>query len=207
MHIGRRNRYKRKQLALLCSSQNSSRSLPSTSRATHNQRKNQQSQLDSQEPAFQRTHANPVQEMAQSVSQSFSRPLPSTSPVTPENEQVQLDSKELASQPKHDNLVNVQEVSQSSVSCCLMDTMPSLTHDPNQYRDVYDFLQASTAPMTHLMDVLIDFGCINVDFLRAMSKWPSERITYVLNRLGGDDRKLTGMEKFILRNHLKDYFA
>lgn len=83
-----------------------------------------------------------------------------------------------------------------------------VTYNPDQYHAVYDFLQTSMPPTTHLMDAFIDFGCDSGDFLRAMSKWPSERITYVLDHLSpGGDGRLTGLEKLILQNHFKDYFA
>lgn len=95
-----------------------------------------------------------------------------------------------------------------SVSWYPMDIMPDATYDPNQYRAVYDFLQASVPPMTHLMGAFIEFGCDNADFLQVMSKWPFERISNVLNEFsrGGDNGELTGMEKFVLQNHFKDYF-
>jgi hypothetical protein len=82
-------------------------------------------------------------------------------------------------------------------------------HDPNQYRDIHSFLESSTPPMTHLMDAFINFGCINADFLLAVSTWSFERIRDVLDQLslGPDGRQITEMEKFILENHFKEYFA
>ena len=185
-------------------SQGPSHPLPSTSRVTRNQRKNQQSQLDLQELASQSQHDNLSQGMPESVPQGPSHPLPSTSRVTqnqPENDRSQLDLHEPGSQPKHENLVNAQGMSQPVSRCP--------THDPNQYRAVHDFLQASVPPMTHLMDAFIDFGCINAHFLRTISTWPFEKIRCVLDQLspGSNDKKLTGMEKFILQDHFKDYFA
>ena len=156
-----------------------------------------------QELASQSQHDHPSQGMPESVSQGPSHPLPSTPWVTqnqPENDQSQ-DLHESASQPKHGNLANVQGMPQSVSRCPV--------HDPNQYRAVHDFLQASMPPMTYLMDTFIDFGCINADYLRVISTWPFEKIRCVLDQLstGDNDRKLTGMEKFILQNHFKDYFA
>jgi hypothetical protein len=89
------------------------------------------------------------------------------------------------------------------------DTTPRSIHDPNQYRDIHSFLGASIPPMTHLMDAFIDFGCTNADFLLAISSWSSERTREALDQLslGPNDRKFTEMEKFILENHFKEYFA
>jgi len=92
------------------------------------------------------------------------------------------------------------------------DTTPPTTrtlHDPNQYRDIHNFLGASIPPLTHLMDTFIDFGCTNADFLLAISSWSSERIREALEQLslGHHDRRFTDMEKFILENHFKEYFA
>jgi hypothetical protein len=91
------------------------------------------------------------------------------------------------------------------------DTTPTIRtiHDPNQYRDIHNFLGASIPPLTHLMDTFIDFGCTNADFLLAISSWPSERIREALEQLSleHNDRKFTDMEKFILENHFKEYFA
>jgi hypothetical protein len=86
---------------------------------------------------------------------------------------------------------------------------PDITYDPNQYRDIHSFLGTSTPPMTHLMDAFINFGCINADFLLAISSWSSERIREVLDQLslGPDDRQITEMDKFILENHFKEYFT
>ena len=63
--------------------------------------------------------------------------------------------------------------------------------------------------MSHLMDAFVDFGCINTDFLLVISSWSVERIRYVLDQLlpGHDGKKLTEMEKFILQEHFKGYFA
>jgi len=91
-----------------------------------------------------------------------------------------------------------------------MGVKPDLTytkHDPNQYRDIHNFLKSSMPPMTHLMDAFIDFGCINVDFLRAVSSWSFEAIRGVLDQLGSNGKQLTEMEKFILQNHFKEYFT
>lgn len=81
--------------------------------------------------------------------------------------------------------------------------------DPNQYHDIHKFLGASIPPMIHLMDAFIDFGCINAAFLLAISSWSSEKIRDVLDRLSlaPHDKKVTEMEKFILENHFKEYFA
>jgi hypothetical protein len=85
----------------------------------------------------------------------------------------------------------------------------STINDPNQYRDIHNFLGTSTPPMTHLMDAFINFGCINADFLLAISSWSSERIREVLDQLslGPNDRQITEMDKFILENHFKEYFT
>lgn len=87
--------------------------------------------------------------------------------------------------------------------------LPLPPHDPNQYQAIHGFLQASKPPMTHLMDVFVNFGCINTDFLLAISSWSSERIRGLLDRLppGPDGKKVTEMDKFILQNHIKEYFA
>jgi hypothetical protein len=87
--------------------------------------------------------------------------------------------------------------------------LPPPLHDPNQYQAIHKFLQASKPPMTHLMDVFIDFGCTNADFLIAVSSWSMERIRGLLDKLppGPDGKKVTEMDKFILQNHLKEYFA
>ena len=140
-------------------------------------------------PRVTRNYTAPIslstQEVPKSVPQGSSRPSPSASQVTynkRRNQQSQLDSKELTFQPKYDS---------------------------NQYRAVYDFLQASMPPMTHLMDAFIDFGCFDPVCLHAISIWPLERIESVLNQLspGSGDGKLTKMETFILQNHFREYFA
>jgi hypothetical protein len=69
-------------------------------------------------------------------------------------------------------------------------------HDPTKYRDVYDFLETSKPPMTHLMDAFIDFGCINAEFLLAVSSWSFEGIRGALDQLSfrpdaSGGRKLT----------------
>ena len=79
-------------------------------------------------------------------------------------------------------------------------------HDPNQYRDIHNFLEASLPPMTHLMDAFIDFGCINADFLLTISSWSIEKIRDVLDQLS-NGKQITEMDKFILENHFKEYFT
>ena len=89
-----------------------------------------------------------------------------------------------------------------------MDTNQDST--PNlQYGAVLDFLNASKPPMSHLIDSFVDYGCINAEFLLAISSWSVERIRYVLDQLlpGRDGKKLTEMEKFVLQNHFREYFA
>jgi hypothetical protein len=63
--------------------------------------------------------------------------------------------------------------------------------------------------MTHLKDAFIDFGCVNVDYLLAISVWPSERIFDFLDQLslGPNGARLTEMEKHILQFHFKKYFT
>ena len=82
-------------------------------------------------------------------------------------------------------------------------------HDPNQYHDINKFLETTMPPMTYLLDAFIDFGCVNADFLRAISSWSFEAIRGVLDglSLGPDGRRLTEMEIFILQNHFKEYFT
>ena len=94
----------------------------------------------------------------------------------------------------------------------LLDATPSPSsiitmHYNPQYCPIYKFLQASKPAMTHLMDPVINFGCIK--FLQAISSWSSEKITYFLNQLppGCDGGKIMEMEKFILQHHFKDYFV
>jgi hypothetical protein len=93
--------------------------------------------------------------------------------------------------------------SSSSNSSC------TTNYHPDQYRPIHDFLEASMPPMIHLMDAFIEFGCINADFLLAISSWSSEKIKYALDKFpaGRDGRKMTEMEKFILQNHFKEYFT
>jgi hypothetical protein len=79
-------------------------------------------------------------------------------------------------------------------------------HDPNQYRDIYNFLEASMPPMTHLMDAFIDFGCTNTDFLLTISSWSTEKIRDVLDQLS-PRKQITEMDKFILEYHFKEYFT
>ena len=83
------------------------------------------------------------------------------------------------------------------------------THDPKQYRDIHNFLEASIPPMTHLMDAFIDFGCINADFLLTISSWSNERIRDVLDQLslGLNGKQISEMDKFILEYHFKEHFA
>ena len=93
-----------------------------------------------------------------------------------------------------------------------MDTKPDSSPNlsPNQqYGTVLDFLNASKPPMSHLMDAFVDYGCINAEFLLAISSWSVERIRYVLDQLtpGRDGKKMTEMEKFVLQNHFKEYFS
>ena len=82
-------------------------------------------------------------------------------------------------------------------------------NDPNEYPDIYNFLKTSTPPMTHLLDAFIEFGCVNADFLLAMSSWTFEEIRRILDRLslGPNGRQLTEMEIFILQNHFKEHFT
>ena len=81
-------------------------------------------------------------------------------------------------------------------------------HDPNQYKEINDFLKITIPPMTHLLDAFIDFGCVNAEYLRAVSSWSFEGIRGVLDGLSlGSDRSLTEMEKFILQNHFMEYFT
>ena len=126
---------------------------------------------------------------------------------------------------QHDNLAENPGMSQSVSSSStfsqsnepLKDTTPEVTPSPSsstkyhpiQYRAIYEFLEASMPPMTHLMDSFIDFGCTNTDFLRAISSWSFEMIRDVLDRLppGHDGRKLTEMEKLVLQTHFKDHFT
>ena len=62
--------------------------------------------------------------------------------------------------------------------------------------------------MTHLMDAFINFGCVNAEFLLAISSWPIEKIQGVLDQLSlPDGKELTEMEKFILQDHFKEYFS
>ncbi|KAF8808853.1 hypothetical protein BYT27DRAFT_7188336 [Phlegmacium glaucopus] len=131
---------------------------------------------------------------------------------TPELFSNSIQVKELESGSKHEDLVEDLGLSQSNK--CLIDTMPEVTSTPSsstkyhplQYPAIYDFLEASVPPMTHLMDSFIDFGCINADFLRAISSWSCEGIRQVLDQLPGrDGRNLTEMEKLVLQNHFKEY--
>jgi hypothetical protein len=80
-------------------------------------------------------------------------------------------------------------------------------HDPNRYRDIHSFLESSIPPMTHLMDAFIDFGCINADYLLAISSWSFESIRNALNQLSLGGRQITEMEKFVLEYHFKEYFT
>ena len=58
------------------------------------------------------------------------------------------------------------------------------------------------------MDAFIDFGCVNAEFLLAISSWPIETIQGVLDRLSlPDGKELTEMEIFILKDHFKEYFS
>jgi len=89
------------------------------------------------------------------------------------------------------------------------DSTPNLSPPSQQYGAVLDFLNASKPPMAHLMDAFVDYGCINAEFLLAISSWSVERIRCVLDQLtpGRDGKKITEMEKFILQEHFKEYFA
>jgi hypothetical protein len=91
-----------------------------------------------------------------------------------------------------------------------MNIKPDMTykiHNPNEYHDIHSFLEASMPPMTHLFDAFINFGCINTDFLLAVSRWSSENIRDFLDQLslGPNGRQITEMEKFVLQNHFEDY--
>jgi len=91
-----------------------------------------------------------------------------------------------------------------------MNIKPEITykiHDPNEYHDIHNFLEASMPPMTHLFDAFINFGCINTDFLLAVSRWSSENIRDFLDQLslGPNERQITEMEKFVLQNYFEDY--
>ena len=44
------------------------------------------------------------------------------------------------------------------------DSTPRSESHPDKYRAIHHFLDASMPPMTHLMDAIIDYGCINADF-------------------------------------------
>ena len=105
--------------------------------------------------------------------------------------------------------VRAQNLALESASQTLPRSNKSTKHDPNQYQDIRTFLENSMPPMTHLMDAFINFGCINGEFLLAISSWPLERIREVLDQLslGPNDKPITEMDKYILENHFKEYFT
>lgn len=134
--------------------------------------------------------------------------------------QILSQSKELRAEC--DSLENNPGISRSvsqtlpwSNKCAITDARPEVTpsnytvYDPKQYHAIHGFLQASMPPTTHLMDAFINFGCINADFLLAISSWPSEKIRGVLDQLppGPDGKQITEMDKFILQYHFKEYYA
>lgn len=214
-----------------------SRHPPSTprSRITRSRQKDRQSQLDTPELASdhesKRHNLVVNHRMPQSaVCQTLSRPNECPTDTMPHvnqqnNQQSQLDARTDRESKPHNQLVDnhgmqsavCQTLSQSN-ECRPMDAIsppavtPSISNCkiqcPNQYRAIYDFLEASLPPMTHFMDGFIDYGCINVDFLLAISAWPFERIRYFLDQVPGrDGTKMTDMEKFVLQNHFKEYFV
>lgn len=71
------------------------------------------------------------------------------------------------------------------------------------------FLNACFPSMAHFLKHFVDFGCTSEEYLRAISTWPTDRISYFLSQVsgqGGDGRKLSEMDMLVLQNHFISYF-
>ena len=134
-------------------------------------------------------------------------PTQSSPIITSTHDREENQQSEVATRDPAPESASSQIPSRSNESS--MGVNPDITHDPNQYKDVHRFLEASTPPMTHLMDAFINFGCINADFLRAISVWSLDKIRNVLDQLslGPNGRQISRMDKFVLENHFKEYFT
>ena len=218
-HSTRRSRYNRQNEKLGCSCSAATQKSPIS---MHNNKTNRQSKVESRHGAvWNRFFLNRFV-----VNKRFWQTIESEPIVVDSDDDHEMSvepvshilsqSKELRAGSERDNPGMSMSKSASQTlprsNESSMSTKSQITHkkhDPNQYHDLNNFLETTMPPMTYLLDAFIEFGCVNADYLRAISTWSFEAIRGVLDRLsfGPDGKRLTEMEKFILQNHFKEYFT